>query len=333
MDSGQASETMTDGNRTSTQTGKRKRGRPPGTAAEKSRKQAPRFEESDSDQSFTNESSGFPASKHSQKYQEALKAYEKNSGLSHQLLRRLAALPVLQQQSQQEPILQQVMDISRKLMMTELELVVWAIHLTRTQEIQAFPLLISLLVSAFYVKSTLGGDISSVQIVLERQNSGFAANLDRWKLLNPRESMEFSLGEVSKKWKEMKRPVSEEDMQVINYNYYIDDILSAGIAPVDQFTTSNYTRRDWLDDTPIRPIPPKPTPPPLTPAYEPVLAKECEDFPYPQLQWFEQVPVSPGLLFFNFPSPGVSALLQPMEEQYDPQTHYPGQPSSHYEGL
>lgn len=319
---------MTDSNRPSTQTGKRKRGRPPGTAAERIRKQASKFAESDSDQSFPNESGSFSGSKQSQKYQEALKTYEKSSGLCHQLLRRLAALPVLQQQSQQEPVLQQVMDIARKLMMTELELVVWAIHLMRAQEMQAFPLLISLLVSAFYVKSTLGGDISAVQVVLEKQNSEFAANLNKWKLLNPKETMEFSLQEISQKWKELKRPVSEEDAQVINYNYYIDDILSAGIAPVDQFTSSSHSNGNWLEETPIRSPQPKPAPSPLT-AYEPVLAKECEDFPYAQLQWFEQVPVSPGLLFFNFPSPGVSALLQPMEEHYDPQTHYP----SHYEGL
>lgn len=308
---------MTDSNGTTLQRSKRKRGRPPGATTEKGRKQPPRFAESDSDQSATNDLHSSDVSKPTLKYQEALHSYEKTSGLTYQLLRRLAGLPVLQQLSQQEPVLQQVMEVARKLMMTELELVAWAIHLTRAQQIPTLAFHSSLLVSAFYVKSALAGDITIVQAYMEKHNRDFAGNLCMWAQLNPRETLKFSLQEINAKWRELKRPVSQEDVPLINYNYYIDDILSGGVTPVDQFTSS-YSKDNWLEEVPIRPAKSLPAPS----SYEPALARECEDFPYTQMQWFEPMPVSPGLLFFSFPSPGVSAMLQMEEQRFDPQTHY-----------
>ena len=313
---------MTDSNGTTLRRTGRKRGRPPGTTAERSRKQATRFAESDSDRPPTNDVHHSEVSKQVQKYQEALHAYEKTSALTHQLLRRLASLPALQQLSQQDPVLQQVMEVARKLMMTELELVAWALHLMRAQQTSELALHSTLLVSAFYVKSALAGEVTAVQAYLEKHNTDFMSNLGMWTQLNPRETLKFSLQEINAKWKELKRPVSEEDVPLINYNYYIDDILSAGVTPVDQFTSS-CSKANWLDDIPARPVKALPIPPALS--YEPTLAKECEDFSYTQLQWFEQVPVSPGLLFFGFPSPGVSALLQMEEQRFDPQTHYQSQ--------
>ena len=293
---------------------KRKRGRPAGFPAEKRSKPAPRDDDSDRDQ-FP--SSDPTASKLVSKHQEALSAYEKTSPLTHQLLRRLTAHSGLQQRSQQEPVLQQTMDVARKLMMTELELVVWALHLTRAPLTPVLSLQSTLLISAFYIKLTLGADIASLQAYLEKHTRDFGKHLDVWEQLNPKETVRFSLQEVNVKWKELKQPVSEEDMTVINYNYYVDDILQAGITPVDQFT-SNDSKPQWLN-SPIRT--PKSAPPSV--ACELTFAKECEEFPY-SLQWFESVPLSPGLLFFNFPSPLPSALLQPMDEQlFAPQTHFP----------
>lgn len=297
---------------------KRKRGRPAGNLAEKRRKTAPRCDDSDSDQLPSSDPHNTTTSKLVLKYHEALSAYEKTSPLTHQLLRRLAAHSALQQRSQQEPVLQHTMDVARKLMMTELELVVWALHLTRAPLTPALSLQSALLVSAFFIKLTLGAEIASLQAYLEKQTTDFGKNLDVWEQLNPKETVRFSLQEVSVKWKELKQPVSEVDLPLINYNYYVDDILQAGITPVDQFTNSD-SKPQWMN-TPSR-TPKSAPPPPLS--CEPTFVKESEDFPFSSLQWFEPVPMSPGLLFFNFPSPLPSALLQPLDEQhFDPQTHF-----------
>lgn len=295
---------------------KRKRGRPPSAPAEKRHKTAPRPDDSDCDQLVTSDNSA--PTKLLLRYHEAHTAYERTNQLTYQLMRRLAAqTSLLQQQSQQEPVLHQVIDIARKLMMTELELVVWALHLTRAQLTEAMSLGSALLVSAFYIKLTLGAEIAALQAYLEKHTGDFGKHLDIWEQLNPKGTVKFSLQEINAKWKELKRPISEEDVPTINYNYYVDDILQAGVTPVDQFTSGDACP-NWLH-TPLRT--PKPAPPPVS--SEPSLAKECEDFPYASFQWFENVPSSPGMLFFSFPSPLPSALLQPMEEQlFDPQTRF-----------
>lgn len=311
---------MTDCNVSASEPAKRKRGRPLGSSAGKRKKPAPRHDSSDTDQSIASE----PCAANSKlffKYHEALRVYDRTCATTQQLLRRLAALSLLQLKSQQEAVLQQVMEVARKLLMTELELVVWAIHLTRAQCLSDLPLHVTLAVSAFYVKQSLGSDIAAVQVFLEKQNSSFAKSLERWKQVNSKETTSCSFQEVNAMWKELKRPVSEGDTQTVNYNYYVDDILQAGVTPVDQFTSGEASTK-WVEDTPLRHMKSMSTAP-TAPSYEPVYAKECEDFPFAPMQWFENVPVSPGLLFFNFPSPPASALLQPMEEQhFDPQTHF-----------
>ena len=328
---------MTDSNAGLAEPTKRKRGRPPGSTTEKRRKLLPKREESDSDQQAFETGpvhhghNSQTTQKLLQKYQDALKAYEKTvfNTHTHHVLRRIAADATIQSKSQQEPVLQQLMDVAKKLLLSEVEMVIWALHLGQSKIADIdMSLHSALLVSAYYVKVTLGTDVSHIQAFLDKQNSAFQKNLETWEQTHPKETLSFSFQDVNAKWKLLRRAISEEDVPVINYNYYVDDILQAGVTPVDQFTSVD-CKPLWHQSTPalmdvpevqqLRPIKPVPT---SMSAFDSVFAKECEDFSYAPIPWFEQVPVSPGLLFYNFPSPPASALLQPLDESFDAQGHF-----------
>lgn len=212
------------------------------------------------------------------------------------MLRRLAAEPVLTSLSSGEPVLQLVMEVAFKTQLTEVEVVVWAIHLTTAKlALVKWQMYTVLLVSAYYVKEGLEGDLKEIYTALERRDEEFRSHLEMWKQLHPRKDPSFQ--EVLLKWRHLKRPISDADLAVINYNYCVDDLLQASTAPVDSFTGGTQRQTIWRPEE-LRYAKPLTTP---LAAYE-----TAEEFPLP---WFDSVPLSPGLLFFNF-TPPTSAMLR-----------------------
>ena len=213
-----------------------------------------------------------------------------------QMLRRLAAEPALAALSSGEAVLQLLMEVAKKTQLTELEVTVWALHLASVKLTERkWPLSAVLLVSAYYIKEDLGADTKLLRAVLERQSSDFSTRLEAWKQLHSHK--EFSLQQIQVKWRQLKRPVTEADLEVINYNDCVDELLQTGTAPVDSFCGGEQRQTVWRPDE-MRVV--KTTPTPLA-AYE-----TAEEFP---LTWLESMPLSPGLLFFNF-TPPPSAMLR-----------------------
>ena len=272
---------------------RRKRGRPPGSLSKTRRKPAP-SPDSSSDEG--------EEPRLLQRYQETQRAFERNDShaMTLQMLRRVAAEPALAQLSPRDSVLQQVMDVAKKTQLTELEVTVWALHLAKAKLVECeLPLHGALLISAFYVKEGLDADVKPLRALLERQSAAFTQRLELWAHLHPREIP--SIQEVQAKWRQLKKPISQADLSVINYNYYVDDLLQTGLTPVDTFTGGeSYSIWRPEDSHLIKPMPTQ------IAAYE-----TAEEFP---VAWFEPVPLSPGMLFFGF-TPPPSAMLQ-TEDQF-----------------
>jgi len=275
---------------------RRKRGRPRGSVSKTRRKPAL------SPSSSSDEGEAPAQTRLLQRYQENQRVYERCDKLAMtlQMLRRVAAEPALAQLSSKDSVLQQVIDVAKKTQLTEMEVTVWAMHLARAKFAECeLPLHAALLVSAFYVKETLETDLKPLRALLERQSTDFSQRLEAWARLHPHE--EYSAKEVQAKWRQLKRPVCETDLAVINYNYYVDDLLQTGFTPVDTFTGGDCQplwRPEEMQMVKAMPV--------QMAAYE-----TAEEFPVP---WFEPMPMSPGLLFFGF-SPPTSAMLQ-TEDQF-----------------
>lgn len=228
----------------------RRRGRPPGSTTHKRRHLVPSSLDPECHTLFT-------PHKLASRYQDAIKTYEK-SGLTQrkmQLLRRMASSRTFALETQRGPVLLQLLEVSKLLFLTELELVGWDLYLANTQWMGLpVSLLTLLVVSGFFVKSLMSvSDISYISACLCKQIPHFQTGLSLW---NRYCAPQFSIPPKSllSRYQELLLPLKPTDPSPINYNFYVDEIVNLGTCE-DRSALQDYAPMQLPEPTsPLKPI-------------------------------------------------------------------------------
>ena len=228
----------------------RRRGRPPGSTTRKRRHLAPSSPDPESQTLYI-------PHKLASRYQDAIKIYEK-SGLTQrkmQILRRIAGSRTFALESQRGPVLQQLLDVSKLLFLTELELVGWDLYLSNTQWMGLPVSLQTLLVaSAYFIKSLMSAcDISYISTCLSKQIPHFQTGLSLW---NSYCASHFSIAPKSllTRYQELLTPPLPTQPSPINYNFYVDEIVHLG-GNEDRTTLQDYAPMQLqVPTSPVKPV-------------------------------------------------------------------------------
>jgi len=116
--------------------------------------------------------------------------------------------------------------IAQEMMFNDLEAVVWSIYLDKFAWTQDFvPLEIILYITSLAVKAYLNESISPFQAFLSKKYPNLSMIYNRWIECNSK-AMIILPQELNKRFMLLYRPnVHEEDEAMINYNYYVDELL------------------------------------------------------------------------------------------------------------
>jgi len=232
----------------------RRRGRPPGSTARKRRHVMP------GSLDFEPQAFLIPH-KLATRYQDAVKTYEK-VGLTQrtmQILRRIAGSRTFALETQRGPVLQQLLDVSKLLFLTELELVVWDLYLANTQWAGLPVSLQTLLVASGYsIKSLMSSaDTSYISTCLAKQIPQFQTGLNLWTAYC---GSHFSITPkvLLTRYHELVTPAKETEASPVNYNFYVDEIIHLKVA-------EDQTYLQTLQDYSFAPMP-EPVLVPISPA-------------------------------------------------------------------
>lgn len=124
------------------------------------------------------------------------------------------------------PLLRLLSEASKELMLNELEVALWAIYLERL----VWPVTdtqLSLVFAAFSVKLYLNDDTEPIEAQLSRRIANFSEMYESWT-----EDKQFTVSprELNSKFRALTSLAQQpEDEAIVDYNYYVDDILQ--IAP------------------------------------------------------------------------------------------------------
>jgi hypothetical protein len=168
------------------------------------------------------------ASKSLHKYsqQMALYLHEGMSQLSMLVIRRLIAEAAVPAPRNKESLLKMLSETAKELLLNELELVVWSIYLDKfVWKDLGLPLETLLMYSAFAVKTYMNDEITVFQTHLNSRFSNFTSRYNEW-ITKHRSRMGIAPRELNTKFKKLTKPlISQDDVKVIDYNYYVDEIL------------------------------------------------------------------------------------------------------------
>ncbi|CAG9330726.1 unnamed protein product [Blepharisma stoltei] len=152
-----------------------------------------------------------------------------NSGVSQQsqlLIRRIANNLSSSGDFSSQPLLRMLNDILQELAMNELEVVSWALVLDKFPlRDPTFPLLNTLLYTAYAVKSYLNEDMSPYKTYLLSKNQSFIEDYQVW--IEPyRTLLNINAKEINCKFRDLSKLVGVPgDSKAVDYNYYVDEIL------------------------------------------------------------------------------------------------------------
>lgn len=178
--------------------------------------------------------------KHLQQYDDLHTAFleEGISQLSHLLVRRIAHDAKIPPDYRSQPLLRLLTDTVQDMMMNELEIVVWAIYLERfIWKEGSGNLHQRLLQSAYAVKTYLNDDVSPYQAHLIEKFSNFTQSYNMW-LASCKNYMGINPRDLNNKFKQLSKSInSSGDPRVVDYNYYVDEILQ--ISPPYHLESKN----------------------------------------------------------------------------------------------
>ncbi|CAG9331806.1 unnamed protein product [Blepharisma stoltei] len=152
-----------------------------------------------------------------------------NDGVSHQsqvILRRIVQNPAVPQKYEFFNLLDALNTAHQEMLMNELELAVWEIYLEKfVWKDKETPLLLLLMLSAFAVKSYFNEDVSTYQAYLSVKYPGFLEAYEKWYNVY-KNDMNISPIELNDKFRDLNKFVTTPgDTKVVDYNYYVDEIL------------------------------------------------------------------------------------------------------------
>lgn len=168
------------------------------------------------------------ASKLQVKYEHSLALYmhEGMSQASMLVLRRLISEADIPSPRNKECLMKLLTDASKELLLNELELVAWAIYMEKfVWKDLSLSLETLLLYSAFAVKSYMNDEVAMFQTHLNNRFINFTSQYNQW-ITKIRSRMGIPARELNTKYRKLTKPLtSMDDIKVIDYNIYVDDIL------------------------------------------------------------------------------------------------------------
>lgn len=157
---------------------------------------------------------------------QAMYTHEGMSQICILIIRRLISEADLPSPRNKECILKLLTDAARELLMNELELVAWAVYLEKfVWKDMSLSLETLLVYSAFAVKSYMIDDIAMYQTHLSRRFPNFTTKYNEWITKN-RTRMGIPARDLNIKYRRLTKPLtSKDDLKLIDYNTYVDEIL------------------------------------------------------------------------------------------------------------
>ena len=165
-------------------------------------------------------------------YQELLDSFSRD-GISQQsqhLIRKIIHSPLIPEASRRQPLLLIFNEVMQELMMNELEIVVLSIYLEKfIWQDETTPLPSLLRFAGYAVKVYLCEELNPINAYLSNKYSGFMEDFSLWQeRFKP--FMGINPKDLNDKYKELSKSVSApSDSKIMDYNYYVDEILQ--IAP------------------------------------------------------------------------------------------------------
>jgi hypothetical protein len=140
------------------------------------------------------------------------------------VIRRLISEASIPPPRNKDSLFKLLVDIAKELMLNEFELVVWAIYLQRfVWRDQSLPLETLLTYSAFAAKTHMHERVADFRSQLSSRFP--VAKATDW-MSQHKGLMGIGSREFKDTFKRMTKPlVSQEDLKVIDYNYYVDELL------------------------------------------------------------------------------------------------------------
>jgi hypothetical protein len=149
---------------------------------------------------------------------------------SQHLIRKIIHSTYVPESAKQQPLLMIFNNITKELMMNELEIVVLSIYLEKfVWQDQSTSLIILLKYAAYAVKHYLCEDLNPINAYLANSQPGFIEDFNLWHDKH-KAYLSVNPKDLNDKFKELSKAVSlPGDTKIMDYNYYVDEILQ--IAP------------------------------------------------------------------------------------------------------
>ncbi|CAG9323407.1 unnamed protein product [Blepharisma stoltei] len=171
------------------------------------------------------------------------------SQLSFLLLRRIIQNPKIPCEFRAQPLFRLLVDACNALALNEIEISVWAIFLDRCVWADNIAKLDYVLYySALSAKGYTNSDISPYLSFLASKIGNFYSNYMQWTQRN-RSQLEVTDKELNCIYKKLRSPYNED---LVDYNYYVDDILQMSppyMSDLKESTVSKDFSRDAEDTT------------------------------------------------------------------------------------
>jgi hypothetical protein len=138
---------------------------------------------------------------------------------------RIANDPKIPLQFKSLPLLRLLRQTVQEMMMNDIELVMWSIYLDRFAWKEFSPCLkIIMYITAFAVKFYLSSSIEHFQAYLSFKFTNFSSYFNKW-LEKSRTKLFTSPKELNKKFNHLSSRILDDEVNLINYNYHVDEIL------------------------------------------------------------------------------------------------------------
>lgn len=192
-------------------------------------------------------------------FEKLQEAYNKE-GVSQEnmlILRRIAANPNVPLDYKNRPLLRFLTQVSKELMLNKLELVMWAMYLDKiVWSDNSLSLRNLLFFSAYAAKLYLNSDISNLNHYLALKFTDFLEAAKKW--IDQHDSALFNINtfDLNARFNELCMPPNERDFNLLDYNFYVDEIIQAELLFNEVEDTPQQTPQEPTEEELSDPPPP-----------------------------------------------------------------------------